>query len=211
MSRKGLFLVSALVVSALLAVGAHTARAVDFPTKEIRMVIPFGAGGQSDLTARKLAEIIQKNNFLPQPILVVNMPGANTMNGLNAVLGAKPDGYTLLLHHTDMVTQKLYGVIPTHWSDFDMICQVMEINFCISAKADAPWGNGKDFAEEAKKNPGKYNISAPAPGGVTYLAGILFLQGAGLTNNEVVIRPSECRHSYGGCLALFADLESIHR
>lgn len=174
-----------------LCLAGPSAKAEEFPTKEIRMIIPFGAGGQSDLTARKLAEIIQKYKLLPQPIVVVNMPGANTMNGLNAVLGSKPDGYTLLLHHTDMVSQKLYGTIPVHWTAFDMICQVMDINFVMSVKGDAPWNKAEEFIADAKANPGKFNLSAPAPGGATYLAGMIFLNAAGLRNNEVVVRPTE--------------------
>jgi len=176
---------------ALVCFTGMDARGEDYPTKEIRMIIPFGAGGQSDLTARKLAEIIQKYKLLPQPIVVVNMPGANTMNGLNAVLSAKPDGYTLLLHHTDMVSQKLYGTIPVHWSDFDMICQVMDINFVMSVKGDAKWNSAEEFIADAKAEPGKYNLSAPAPGGATYLAGMIFLNAAGLKNDEVVVRPTE--------------------
>lgn len=181
---------TALCATLITMIFAFSIGAIDYPTREIRMIIPFAAGGQSDLTARKLAEIIQKYKLLPQPIVVVNMPGANTMNGLNAVLDAKPDGYTLLLHHTDMVSQKLYKMIPVHWTDFDMICQVMDINFVISAKGNAPWNKSSEFIADAKKNPGKYFISCPAPGGATYLAGMIYLHAAGLLD-DVIVRPTE--------------------
>ncbi len=187
---RGKLIALALALALAASLVAASAGAVDFPTKEIRIIIPFAAGGQSDLTARKLAEVIQKNKLLPQTILVVNMPGANTMNGLRAVLDAKPDGYTLLLHHTDMVSHNLFKAIPVHWSDFDMICQVMDINFVISVRGDAPWNKASEFIADAKKNPGKYSFSAPAIGGATYLAGMIFLKAAGLME-AIVVRPTE--------------------
>lgn len=173
-----------------MALFAASAIASDFPAKEIRIIIPFAAGGQSDLTARKLAEVIQKNKILPQTVLVVNMPGANTMNGLNAVKNAKADGYTLLLHHSDIVTHSLYKAIQAHFSDYDMIAQVMQFPFVVSAKGDAPWKEAKEFVADAKANPGKYMIAAPAPGGATYFAGIVFLRAAGI-DKEVKVRPAE--------------------
>ncbi|MCC8180534.1 MAG: tripartite tricarboxylate transporter substrate binding protein [Planctomycetes bacterium] len=181
-------LLSLFVFSAVFL--APAAVATDFPTKEIRIIIPFAAGGQSDLTARKLAEVIKKNGYLPQDVLVVNMPGANTMNGLNAVKNARADGYTLLLHHSDIVTHSLYKAIQAHFSDYDMLAQVMQFPFVVSAKGDAPWQDAKEFVADAKANPGKYMIAAPAPGGATYFAGVVFLRAAGL-DDVVKIRPAE--------------------
>ncbi len=189
MGKKSLFLCVALALAAMVGLGSR-APAAAYPNKEIRVVVAFAAGGQSDLTARKITEIIQKYKLLPQTVLVVNMPGANTMNGLRAVNEAKPDGYTFLIHHTDLVAQNLSKIIPLSYHDFDMVCQIMDINFVISAKGDAPWNNAREFAADAKKNSGKFAFSGPAVGGATYLAGMMFLEGAGIMD-DVVIRPAD--------------------
>lgn len=162
----------------------------EFPSKEIRVIIPFSAGGQSDLTARKLAEIIQKKKFLSQPMIVVNMPGANTMNGLTTFKNSAKDGHTILLHHTDMIPQNLFKAIPIHYDDFDMVCQIMQFPFVITTQGDAKWDSASQFIADAKANSGAHMIAAPAPGGATYLAGIMFLKAAGI-DQDVLVRPAE--------------------
>ena len=97
-----------------------------YPDREIRLIVPYKTGGQSDLTARKLAKIIRDKKLLPQPVVVVNIPGANTQEGLRAAMRADPDGYTLLLHHSALVTMKALGRIPMSWHDFEMIGQALE-------------------------------------------------------------------------------------
>ena len=191
MRRKSVVLGAvAALFAAFFGIGMGETSASEYPNKEIRVIIAFQAGGQSDLTARKIAEIIQKHKLLPQTVLVVNMPGANTMNGLRAVNEAKPDGYTLLLHHTDLVAQNLSGIIPLSYHDFDQVCQIMDINFVISVKGDAPWNSAGEFIDDVKKNPGKYSFSGPAVGGATYLAGMMFLEAGGIAD-DVVIRPAD--------------------
>ena len=156
---------------------ASQAGAVEFPTKEIRMIVPYKAGGQSDLAARKLAEICQKKGFLPQTVLVVNMSGANTLEGLRAVRDAKPDGYTLLLHHTSMLTMDAMGTLNLDWRKaFDMVCQVMEVPYVFSVKAKRDdgkeWKSLTEFVADAKANPGKYIVSIQGTGGSAHFAGM---------------------------------------
>ena len=98
-TRIGAFL--GCIFGLFLVGGPALAAPAAYPDREIRLVVPYKTGGQSDLTARKLVEIIRDKKLLPQPVVVVNIPGANTEEGLRAAMRADPDGYTLLLHLCD--------------------------------------------------------------------------------------------------------------
>ena len=167
-----------VVVLLGLAVSVFQVGAGDFPTREIRIIVPYNAGGQSDLAARKLAEVIQKHNLLPQTVLVVNMPGANTLDGLRSVRDARPDGYTLALHHTSMLTQDAMGTLGNlDWrSAFAPVCQVMEVPYVFSVKANRDdgktWNSLTEFVADAKANPGKYVVSIQGTGGSAHFAGM---------------------------------------
>ncbi|MCC8190146.1 MAG: tripartite tricarboxylate transporter substrate binding protein [Planctomycetes bacterium] len=159
--------------------------AVDFPTKEIRLVVPYKAGGQSDLAARKIAEINQKQNILPETMLVINMSGANTLEGLRAVRDASPDGYTLLFHHSALLTMEAMGTLTLDWrSAFDPVCQVMEIPFVFSVKTNRDdgksWKTLTEFAADAKANPGKYVVSIQGTGGSAHFSGMQVLMALGI-------------------------------
>ena len=141
-----------------------------YPDREIRLIVPYKTGGQSDLTARKLAKIIRDKKLLPQPVVVVNIPGANTQEGLRAAMRADPDGYTLLLHHSALVTMKALGRIPMSWHDFEMIGQALEMSNSLVVNLDSHFKTISEFIEAAKKEPGKYHIAIPGVGGVAHLA-----------------------------------------
>lgn len=141
-----------------------------YPEKEIRLVVPYKAGGQSDLTARKLAEIMQAQKLLPQPVLVVNIPGANTQEGLRNVLKAKPDGYTLLLHHSAFISMKALGQIKMSWRDFKMVGQSLVMGNSLVVNTDSPFRDMSTFVKAVKEQPGKYKVAIPGLGGVAHLA-----------------------------------------
>lgn len=141
-----------------------------YPEKEIRLIVPYKAGGQSDLTARKLAEVLQARKLLPQPVIVVNIPGGNTLEGLRNAMRAKPDGYTLLLHHSAFVTMKALGQIPMSLHDFEMVGQALEMSNSLVVNQDSPFKNALEFIAAVKKQPGKHRIAIPGLGGVAHLA-----------------------------------------
>src|SRR6187402_1565994 len=92
------FLVSVLLFATS---AAGPACAADWPDRPIRIVVPFAAGGPTDIVTRKLAERLSPK--LGQPVLVDNRPGGNTVIGTEAVLNAPPDGYTILMTNTQLV------------------------------------------------------------------------------------------------------------
>lgn len=179
-------ILAAAVGLLLVATGATQAPAA-WPEREIRLIVPYKAGGQSDLTARKLAEIIQKRKLLTQPVIVVNIPGANTQEGLRAAMQAKPDGYTLLLHHSAFVTMKALGQIPMNWRDMEMIGQALEMGNSLVVNKDAPFATAEEFIGAVQANPGKYRIAIPGLGGVAHLALLDVLARKGVLDKVEII------------------------
>src|SRR5450432_3274482 len=91
-----------LLAAALLAIPAGFAQAPAYPTKPVRLVVPFSPGGASDLTARTLAQ--KMGESMGQSIVVENKPGANGVLGIDLVAKSQPDGYTILLTDRDSLT-----------------------------------------------------------------------------------------------------------
>ena len=152
-----------VLVLGLLVTFSHDYAIAAFPDQPIKIIIPYRAGGASDLSARKIADIIQKEKLLPVPMVVVNMPGANTRTGLRHVQEASPDGYTLLLHHSTLLAMHTLGQIPMGFRDFDVLGQVMFLPISITAHSNAPWNNAKEMVEDLKNNPDKV-ITTAIPG-----------------------------------------------
>jgi len=146
-----------------------------YPEKPIRLIVPYESGGQSDLTARKIAEIIKEKELLDQPVNVTNMEGGNTQNGLQEVKDSKPDGYTLLFHHTALLTLNSIGDMDMGYEDFTPLGQAMEMPFVILANKDAPWDNIEEVLDEAKENPKDISVAVAGEGGAGYYALMQFL------------------------------------
>jgi tripartite-type tricarboxylate transporter receptor subunit TctC len=144
----------------MIACSAGAVRAQEYPTRPIRMIVPFSPGGSTDLTARLVAREAEKR--LGRPIIIDNKPGAAAMIGLNELVGSKPDGYTLGMTNSGMVTQSLYGVARYNYAtDLQAIAQVGEVPFVLAVKADSPWKSVEDLVDYARANPGaiKYGIT----------------------------------------------------
>jgi tripartite-type tricarboxylate transporter receptor subunit TctC len=144
----------------VIAWATATAHAQEYPTRPIRMIVPFSPGGSTDLTARLVAREAEKQ--LGKPIIIDNKPGAAAMIGLNELVGSRPDGYTIGMTNSGMVTQSLYGVARYNYAtDLQAIVQVGEVPFVFAVKAGAPWKSVEDFVVYARANPGaiKYGIT----------------------------------------------------
>jgi len=160
--KKALFLVMGLLAAAVAFGGGQKDAVAAYPEKEIRVIVAFAPGGQTDLISRKLAEIMGKNKIMSQPLLTVNMPGGNTADAVNAVKGAKPDGYTFLLHHTNLVTNNIMGNLSTKYDEFDLVGGIVEQPFGIVARSnDDRWKDASDFIKDAKAHPGTISVGFP--------------------------------------------------
>jgi tripartite-type tricarboxylate transporter receptor subunit TctC len=144
--------------------------AQDYPARPVEVVVPFGPGGGTDLTARAIVDVGVK--YLGQPLFVNNMPGAAGIIGTQSVFRSKPDGYTILMvggSHTVSVPH--FRSLPfSPIDDFDPVIRftVQRVGFYV--RSDSPWKTMKDFIEDAKKNPEKYTYATSGIGGMHHAA-----------------------------------------
>lgn len=136
----------------------------DFPSKDVRLLIPYAAGGNSDLNARKLAEIVDKYNLLNgHQLIVTNIQGSATQECFNALMTADPDGYTICLQHNAILTQPAFGNVTFTMEDVEAVCEVMQQPFMIFADADAPYSNTAELVQWCKDHPNE-RITMGVPG-----------------------------------------------
>ena len=164
--KRSKFFCTVLVVFSIVLLGTM-AIAGSYPDKEIRVIIAYGAGGTSDQQARPLARILRESKDIPKPLLITNMPGAGTRDALYNVARSRPDGYTLLMHHTAFLTMEAMGRLPKEllWHEsFTPIMGTLDTPITVVVRKDAPWKTMKDLIADAKKRPGE--ISWALAGGI---------------------------------------------
>ncbi len=165
-----------IAVGASLAATAVAARAADWPDKPIRWVVPYPAGGGTDVVARTLGQAITP--ALGQQIIIDNRPGAATIVGADAVAHAKPDGYTVLTADTATLAANpsLYKKLPyAADKDFVHVGMVARFPLVLVATPNFPARTLKEAIDYAKKNPGKVNFASPGAGSPHHLAMELFM------------------------------------
>src|SRR5437868_3449301 len=143
------------VLLALPALALAQTSSSQYPTKPIRIVLPFGPGGVADITTRTIAPKLTE--ALGQQIVVDNMPGAGGIRASETVAHAAPDGYTLLLlTNGNAVSQALFKSLPYDpVNDFAMISTVGYFSMVVVTRGDGPYKSFKDVIAAAKANPGK--------------------------------------------------------
>lgn len=136
----------------------------DYPSKSIKIIVPFAAGGSADAMGRMLADHLREK--WKQPVVVDNRPGANALIGTAAVAAAVPDGYTLLLTGVSISTVKVYSKNPGFEVERDLapVSQLVAGDYVISAAKSAPFDNLADLIRYAKANPGKLANGSGAGG-----------------------------------------------
>lgn len=186
--RRFLQTVSAAAVAGLLLSGCATnagggAGGGDekFPSKDIRLLVPWAAGGSGDLSARTIAPLLEKE--LGVNVIVENRPGANGSVGYNWLKEQKADGYNLSMLGAEVVTLQFmdYDIKP---EDYDFLGQIISGPGAIAVKADSPYKTLQDIIDDAKANPGKVTYSSPGVGSVwdNPAQGFQELAGIELTN-----------------------------
>ncbi|CAM8670827.1 PBP2_Bug27 domain containing protein [Comamonadaceae bacterium] len=169
---------AAIATSALAA--AVPAMADTFPSKPIRIVVPFGAGGVADLTARTVGQKLSES--LGQPVIIDNKPGAGGVGAGEAVAKAEPDGHTLLLmSNGTAVSAGLFKALPFDAQrDFAPVSTLGFFDLAVLASANAPYKNLGELMAFAKANPGKLNVGTINIGSTQHLAAELFKSRTGL-------------------------------
>lgn len=162
-------------IAATLIIGAVPAANAqdDYPSRPITLVVPYPAGGTTDVVARLLAEDLGKR--LGQTIVVENKGGASTAVGASFVARAPNDGYTLLMAAatTFSTNPHLYKDLNYKLEDFDPIGMVVRVPFAFVVKKDLPVDNIAEFIEHARKQPKGLNQATNGNGSLVHLAGYL--------------------------------------
>ena len=158
-----------------LILAATGARAQSYPDQAVRWIVPYPAGGGTDVLARTVAEAMRP--ALGQQILVDNRPGAATNIGGDLVAHAKPDGYTVISADNAILAfnEHLFTKLPFNpEKDFTYIGAIGRFPLALVVHPDFPASNVKEFVAYAKANPGKLNYASPGNGSPHHLAMELF-------------------------------------
>jgi tripartite-type tricarboxylate transporter receptor subunit TctC len=185
--RQGLAV--ALTGLSLAAICAGDAQAAaDYPTKPVRVFVPYGPGGVGDLTMRLLADKLGEQ--LKQQFVIENRPGAGGIVSATEVLRAQPDGYTLgEIGNGQSISASLFKKLPFDvLKDFTTVSVAGSFEMLLAVPANSPYKSLKDIVDAAKQNPGKLNLGAINPGSTQNLSAHLFQQVTGADYTIVTYR-----------------------
>ena len=163
-----------------------TAMAQTYPSKPLKLVVPYAAGGSTDQLARAIAEPLGR--ALGQSVVVENKPGGNTIIGAEAVAKAAPDGYTLFMGSSASlaVNPLLYNKLPYDpIADFAGVSMLAASPLVMVVPASLPVTNVKEFVELAKRRPDELNFASVGNGNPLHLAGELFKVATGIEMTHV--------------------------
>jgi tripartite-type tricarboxylate transporter receptor subunit TctC len=169
-------------VCAVLAFTASDSRAADadWPRRPIQVIVPFGAGGDTDMNARIFAKYLDP--LLGKPLAVVNVGGGGSSIGSRRVKDARPDGHTVLFFHDAMLVNSASGVADFTYKDFEFSCIAgQETGTFVAVKSDAKWKTIKELVDDSAANPGKITIAGNI-GATTYLTAMLLNKVGGAFN-----------------------------
>lgn len=157
--------------------------ATKFPEREVTIVVPFNAGGASDMTARIIAKGMEKE--LGKPVVVVNKAGGSGGVGMQSVATSTPDGYTLSYIPVELVMHKTLKLSDLEPKNFDFVGQTTLVPAAVTVPADAPYNTIKEFIDYAKANPGKVRVGNSGAGSIWHIAASAIEQKTGADFNHI--------------------------
>ena len=180
-SALAAWLVGVTVLAAMVS-----GSAAEFPTRPIRVVVPYAAGGPTDIVGRVVADFLGKD--LGQAAFVENKPGAQGAIGAETVARSEADGYTILVVAASMIVlnpllYKKLSYDPVR--DFRMLALITEVPVVMEVHPSVPARTVAEFVAYAKKNSGKLTFGSAGTGGTIHLAGEMFKQMAGIEMTHV--------------------------
>jgi tripartite-type tricarboxylate transporter receptor subunit TctC len=179
--------IAATVAAALLV---PAVQAQGYPTRPVKIIVPFSPGGFTDVVARILQT--QLGAALGQPVVIENKPGAGSTIGTAEVSKAKPDGYTLaMVSTTHVISPSLYRQMPYDaLRDFTPVMKLAEGPYVLVVHPSLPARTVKELIALAKAEPGKVDYASSGNGSSQHLVGALFGQMAGISLNHVPYKGS---------------------
>jgi tripartite-type tricarboxylate transporter receptor subunit TctC len=184
--RRGAMGLIGIGLSAIASIGS--AVALDYPTRPVRFVVGYPAGGSTDIIARLIGQRLSER--LGQQFVIENKPGAGNNIGTEAVVNAEPDGYTVLLvNPANFINASLYSNLKFNFirdiaavASFNRVPNVMTVN------PDVPARTVAEFIAYVKANPGKVNMASSGNGTSVHLSGELFMAMSGARMQHVPYR-----------------------
>jgi tripartite-type tricarboxylate transporter receptor subunit TctC len=183
-----------LAAVALIAPALPALAADPFPSKEIRLVVPWNAGGSNDISARALSQIAAEEGVR---IIVDNVPGATGTIGMTKVANAEPDGYTIGMGTSSTLAQIAQGLTPLKNDKFVPIARVTTDPLILLVPVGSPYGTLESFIAHVKQNPGKVSIGIPGTNNLNHIFAVMAGRAAG---SETLAVP------YTGGSKVIADL-----
>ena len=170
-----------LLCACLLALGAPLAPAQDYPSKPVRLIVPFAAGGSADVYARFIALRLQE--ALGQTFIVDNRPGAGSIIGTDAVAKSAPDGHTLLvMSNTHTVNESLIAAKPFQlMRDFAPVAPINAADLVLVARSSLPAASLRELLAAARARPGALTYASSGAGTPYHMAGELLKALAGVS------------------------------
>lgn len=166
------------------------AQAQDYPVRPVTLVVPYAAGGPTDLAARTLAQKVR--DLIGQPVIIENKGGGGTTVGAAAAAKAQPDGYTLLMITASTVATAphLYKKLNYKVEDFAPVAMIAKLPLLLATRKDLPFKNVSQLIAYAKTKPEGLTYATSGTGSTTHLAGLLLAKTAGIQLREVPYRSS---------------------
>ncbi|MGI6604767.1 MAG: Bug family tripartite tricarboxylate transporter substrate binding protein [bacterium] len=184
MRKRTLVLVASLLALTLLAGCSggqqQTSPGANYPEKPINYVIPWSPGGGSDVMGRMVADIIQQNKFLPQPLVVVNKPGGSGAVGMNEVAQKKGDPYTIIGVVSGQISTPITTGAEVKASTFKPIAALALDEFFLLVKPESEFQTLQDVIDYAKANPGKLTMGGTGTGSEDHMCAGLLMDAAGI-------------------------------
>jgi tripartite-type tricarboxylate transporter receptor subunit TctC len=175
-----------ILLAALLC--AATSVFAQYPQRPVQLIVPWGAGGGTDATARIIATLLEKE--LKQPFNVVNRTGGSGVVGHDAIAKASPDGYTIGMITVEITMMHHVGLTQLKHTDYTPIGLVNADPAAINVRADSPYKSVKELIAAIKANPGKMKASGTGQGGIWHLAIAGLLKQQGIDPNALPWVPS---------------------
>ncbi|MGB7259407.1 MAG: tripartite tricarboxylate transporter substrate binding protein [Pseudolabrys sp.] len=159
MFKQSTILRALLPAAAVLLALAGTGNAAGYPDRAIKLIVPWAAGGDTDVIFRPLLPLLQK--YLGQPVIIANVGGASGTVGEREAASAAPDGYTLFGSHDFIHSVYFAGMTDIKYDKaFEPVCMIASTPSVITVGAKTPWKTFKELVEDAKKRPGQIVVGA---------------------------------------------------
>ena len=177
-TRLKLALGGLMLGTAIGASASTLAQSEDYPSKPVELIVPWSPGGGSDTLMRLISNNAEE--YLGQPMPVINMPGVSGTTGLKELSKREPDGYTVGQVHEGLLVANATGLTDLNWDDFTPVAAMTASPQYLTVNADSPWQTFDEFVAYAKKNPGEIRVGVTL-GGIPHVHAAMIEDAANLS------------------------------